>query len=141
LTRSCGVTKNESGVKFLAVALSLAIEAAAVTAPLRHAHTDAHPTDHHPGRTVHMHWAGHGQDHHGSGSPAIAETDHDRPVFLRVLVAVARTGLPAAGLTLDVFALPIPVEQRTYRAVEVVHSHGPPLCRTRSPRAPPAFLS
>ena len=44
--------------KALAIVLLLAVQGAALGAPLAHAHPDDHETDHHRGRAVHVHWAG-----------------------------------------------------------------------------------
>jgi hypothetical protein len=137
-----GVTNNEKVVrKVIAVALSLAVQVAALSAPLVHAHPDDHATEHHDGRTVHTHWAGHAQSHHSSAAPDLETSDHDRAVFLDAFVAVAASSLPAHGLTHVLFELPVPPERAAHRVVEIVRSHDPPFFRSLSSRAPPAFLS
>lgn len=125
----------------MAIALSLSVQAAGLSAPFVHAHPDDHATAHHGGRAVHTHWAGHAQPHHAPDVPALVTDDHDRAVFLNAFVAVAASVFPAPGVTPGVFALPVPAERGAHRAVEVVHSHDPPPFRSLSSRAPPAFLS
>lgn len=127
--------------KALAVAVSVAIQLSALSAPLLHVHPDSQTTDHHRGRTVHSHWVEHHPAESVPGTPAIEEADHDRAVFLNVFVARAGSWLPAPGLSLDVFALPAPAERRSSRAIDVVRSHDPPGGRTAPSRAPPTFLS
>lgn len=127
--------------KVIAVALSLAVQAAALSAPFVHAHPDDHATEHHGARAVHTHWAGHAQSHHSSDATALGTDDHDRAVFLNAFVSVAPSALPALGVTHGVFALPVPAERAAHRGVEITHSHDPPFFRSLSSRAPPALLS
>ena len=127
--------------KALAVALALSIQTAAVTAPLVHAHPEEQATDHHHGRMVHMHWAGHDQGHRASGAPQLEAADHDRAVSITAIVAVSGSWFPAPSLTRGVFALFRPAEAGPYRAVQVVRSHDPPRCQSLSSRAPPSLLS
>lgn len=137
-----GLTNNESIVrKAIAVALSLAVQAAALSAPLVHAHPDDYETGHHTGRTVHTHWAGHATSHHPSDAPALEADDHDRAVFLNAFVAVAAAWFSAPGMTPAVCELAVPAERRAHRTADVVRSHDPPLIRSLSSRAPPALLS
>jgi hypothetical protein len=124
----------------LAVTLSLAFQAAVLSAPLVHAHPDDHPTDHHGGRAVHSHWAGHSRHHHSPATPGLESTDPDRAVFLAFAAVPARS-LPALGVTHGFFALQAPAERAAHRVVEFVHGHDPPSLRSLPPRAPPAFLS
>jgi hypothetical protein len=136
-----GVTNNENTVrKVIAVALSLAVQAAALSAPLVHAHPDDHATAHHEARAVHTHWSGHAHSHPSSDAPAIGTGDHDRAVFLNAFVAVAASPLPAVGPT-HVFELSVPAEETAHRRLDVVRSHDPPVVRSSSSRAPPDFLS
>jgi hypothetical protein len=123
-----------------AVALAIAVQAAGLSAPLTHAHPDEHTTEHHGGRTVHSHWAGHAQSH-SSETLALEPTDHDRALFLNAFVAVATSSLSTPGLTHDSFELAVPPERAAHQVVETVRSHDPPSIASLSPRAPPAFLS
>lgn len=137
-----GVTNNENVVrKVIALALSLAVQAAALSAPLVHAHPEDHDTDHHRAREVHTHWAGHGSSHDSPDGPTFDAAEHDRAVFLNAFVAVPRTPSSAPALTLTAFALPVPAERPAHRGIEVVRSHDPPPIRSLPARAPPAFLS
>jgi hypothetical protein len=125
----------------IAVTLSLAFQAAVLSAPLVHAHPDDRATDHHGGRAVHSHWAGHAWPHHAPGTPALESTDPDRAVFLSALAAVPTRSLPALGVTHGFFTLQAPAERAPHRVVEFVHGHDPPSLRSLPPRAPPAFQS
>jgi hypothetical protein len=127
--------------KVIAVVLALAVQAAALYGPLVHAHLDDHATEHHNGRVIHTHWADHAQSHHSSDALALEADNHDGAVFLNAFVAVAASSLPTLGPALGVFELPAPVERRAHRSVVIVHGHDPPLFRSLSSRAPPAFLS
>jgi hypothetical protein len=129
--------------KVIAVALSVLVQGAALTAPLVHAHPDDHATAHHTGRTVHTHWGGHGHTHplQHSNAPALDHPDDDRPLFLNVWVAVSVV-IPAAPVTIQASSdLPVPRERAPHRSFDVVRSHDPPAVIRLSPRAPPAFLS
>ena len=127
--------------KVIALALALAIQAAAVTAPLVHAHPDDHATDHHGGRAIHSHWAGHAETAHHPDSPAVETEDHDRALSLGAFVAEAVSTWPAPAPIVASFALPVPAERRAHRRIEVVRSHDPPGVRSLPSRAPPACLS
>lgn len=136
------VTNNDSIVrKVIAVALSLAVQAAALSAPLVHAHPDDHATEHHGGGAVHTHWAGHAESHHASDAPALGTADDDRAVFLNAFVAVTVSSLPAPGVTPDVLELPVPSERAAHPSVDIAHSHDPPFFSSLPSRAPPSFLS
>ena len=124
------------------LALSVALQAAALTAPLVHEHPDDDATDHHRGRTVHSHWTGHQHDDsHTARGPALSEADHDRAVFLNSFVAVREVRAPAPALSFETVELSAPAERRPYRAIEVVRSHDPPIGASLSCRAPPSPLS
>ena len=127
--------------RMIAVALSLAFQAAVLSAPLVHAHPDEHATDHHGGRAVHSHWAGHTRHQRSSPNPGIESTDHDRAVFLSAFAAVPARSLPALGVSHGFFVLPAPAERAAHRVIDIVHGHDPPSLRSLPPRAPPAFLS
>lgn len=127
--------------KVIAIGLSLAVQAAALSAPLVHAHPDDHATEHHGGRAVHTHWAGHTHSTYPSDAPAVATDDDDRAVFLNVFVAVASSMVPDLGITSGVYQVPTPGERAAHRGVDSSHSHDPPLITSLSSRAPPALLS
>lgn len=136
------VTNNESSVRrVVAIALALAVQGAALTSPLVHAHPDEHATGHHAGREVHTHWAGHDQSHHSPDAPAFDRADQDRAVFLNTFVAVAVPAFPAPVLTPAVIELPVPAERAAHQAIDITHGHDPPYSRSLPSRAPPAFLS
>jgi hypothetical protein len=128
--------------KALALALSVAVQGAAVGAPLAHAHPDDHATDHHHGRAVHVHWAAHTHSPHPADVPVLDDDDHDRAVFVNTFVCVAASAMPAGAVPHQTFKLLIPAESTTHRPVEVTHGHDPPYCSSLPSRAPPAsFLS
>ena len=127
--------------KVVAIALSLAVQGAALTAPFVHAHLDDHGTAHHAARTVHSHWGGHPHAAHHSDAPAIESGDQDRAVFINAFVAVTASVFSVPALVHGVFALPTPAEMAAHRGVEVVRSHDPPRLGNLPSRAPPAFLS
>jgi hypothetical protein len=125
----------------IALALSLAIPAGAVTIPLAHAHPDDHATAHHSGGAAHTHWRAHPQSHRSQVAAALRADDDNRAVFLNTFVAVAPSALPVPGITPGAFPVVVPAERPGYRAAEVTRSHDPPYFRTLPSRAPPAFLS
>ena len=128
--------------KALALALSVAVQGAAEGAPLAHAHPDDHATDHHHGRAVHVHWAGHAHSHRPVGVPVLDDDGHDRAVFVNTFVCVAASAMPAGAAPHQTFELPIPAETPVHRPVDVTHGHDPPYCSSLPSRAPPAsFLS
>jgi len=127
--------------RVIAIALSLAVQAAALSAPLVHAHPDDHATEHHGAGEVHSHWAGHHHPQDSSHSPALDATDHDRAVFLNAFVAVAASSFPGQAVTLGAFELPAPRERAPHRVIEIANGHDPPCLRSLSSRAPPSFLS
>lgn len=126
--------------KVTAVALSLAFQAAALGAPLVHAHPDRHATEHHEGGAVHVHWAGHAPSHDRSGAPAVGTDDRDRAVFLDAFLAVTASAFPLAAVSPAAFELVVPPERAAHRVIEVVRSHDPPDFRSRPARAPPLFF-
>ena len=126
--------------KVIAIALSLAVQAAALSAPLVHLHPDDQATEHHGAREVHTHWAGHAPSHHSSDA-ALDTADHDRAVFLNAFVAVAASLLPAPAVTHGVFELPVPRDSAPHRGVEIAHGHDPPFFSSLPSRAPPSLPS
>lgn len=128
--------------KVLAVALSLALPAASLSAPFVHAHPDDHATAHHDGHAVHVHLAGHhSPPHHPATGQTVEDDDHDRAVYVNAFVAVAAAVFSAPEFVVISFDLPVPTEQAAHRPVDVVHSHDPPSLRSLSSRAPPLSLS
>ena len=127
--------------KIVALALVLALQGAGLSAPLVHAHPDEHDTDHHHGRQVHTHWAGHASSHAPSDGPSLDTADADRALFLHAFVALPRTLSSAPGVTLAAFVFPVPAERPAHRGIDVVRSHDPPPLRSRPARAPPTLLS
>lgn len=128
------------------VLLLVAFEASALTMPFVHAHPDEHATEHHAAHAVHSHFATHAVSHTHSVRPVIGDDpvlsdDDDRPVYLQLFVAVRAQPVPVGGSALTVFDLPMPAETPALSSVPVVHGHDPPISRSISPRAPPAFLS
>jgi hypothetical protein len=125
----------------LAVALSVALQAAGLSAPLVHAHPDEHVTEHHSGRAVHTHWDGHTATHHTSDDPAVRAADHDRAVFFNAFVAVSVSTLPTQAVVPVVGQLPVPAERSAQSTIEITNGHDPPFYRSLSSRAPPTLLS
>jgi hypothetical protein len=141
---ACAVVANNQRVfrRLTAVALALLVPIGAVTVPLLHVHLDVHDTDHHQGRAMHGHIAGH--EHR---VPAVAhrtgieEPGDERTLTPTLFVAVSSTAfaLPAVTPARLVLA-PLP-ERAAHLILHVAHGHDPPLSRSISPRAPPASLS
>ena len=127
--------------RVIAVALSFATLVAGIGAPLVHAHPDDETTDHHDGRAVHAHWDRHTPVDHSADTPVVDERDRDRAVSVAVFVAVASSLPQTEALTHRSFELPVPEERAPHRTFDLVRSHDPPCIRSRSSRAPPAFLS
>jgi hypothetical protein len=142
LTQSVSVTNNDHTVrKIVAVALSVAIQVAALSAPLLHAHSDDGNSDHHRGRSIHSHWSAHPLVHHESDRSIITETDNDQAIALNTFVAESTCSLHVPADVDAIAAVPVPVERPAHRAAETVRGHDPPLLKSRPSRAPPAFLS
>jgi hypothetical protein len=128
--------------KALAISLSLAIQVAALSAPLVHAHPDEHATAHHDGKTVHTHWGGHEhKSDHRDGPALTAQDDQNRAVSVTMLVAVTSVATRIVAVTEAPFLPPAPMELAAHRSVEVTHGHDPPTLPALQPRAPPALLS
>ena len=124
------------------IGLSMAVQLATLSAPLVHVHPDDHATDHHRAHEVHAHF-----ERHAVPARPADETivDHpeasDRAVFLRLFVGVATAEFDLPAAVPACFALTPPGEGRSMRALYGFHGHDPPFIRSRSSRAPPAFLS
>lgn len=125
--------------KVIAVALSLAVQAAALSAPLVHAHPDDHATEHHGAREIHAHRADHAHFDRASDGPVLDAADHDRAVFLNAFIAVAASLMPAHAVTRGVFNVPVPAERAPHRVIPIAHSHDPPFLPSLSSRPPPAL--
>ena len=136
------VTNNTCIVrKVVALALSVAIQAAGLSAPFVHAHPDDHDTDHHAGRAVHTHWASHGHAHHAADTPAFESVDEDRAVFLNAFVAVTVLAMASPVVVSVAVELSVPPERAAHRVIEIEPGHDPPARRSLASRAPPVFLS
>jgi hypothetical protein len=130
------------GRTLTALGVAVAMQTAAICAPLVHAHLDDHPTDHHDARGVHAHLGGHAHAPLGDNhDPAFQENAGEDAIFLNLFVAVA-------GLSIDVpvgitpcVSLQVPDETPARLPVLVVHGHDPPFIASVPARAPPSFLS
>ena len=127
--------------KALAISLSLAMQVAALSAPLVHAHPDTHATAHHDGNAVHRHWSGHQHNTEHRDGPGFSGQDEDRAVFMKVFVAVTAPATRVAAVTEAPFVLAVPMELAAPCNVEVAHGHDPPSLHSLPSRAPPAPLS
>ena len=143
MTRSRRLTNNAPVPrKLVAVGLSMAVLLATQSAPLVHAHPDGHATDHHRAYEVHAHFERHAIPARPADESVVDHPDaDDRAVFIRLFVGVAIAGFDLPATTPPLFELAPPSEGRSLRALYGFHGHDPPLGRSRSPRAPPAFLS
>jgi hypothetical protein len=121
-----------------AFVLVLAVQVAALAAPLVHVHLEAHDGDHHGARAIHTHWDGHASSHHHpAGTPAVAAADDDRPFFLDVFTAVTATSGPLPALVAAGFVVAVPSEAKAFRTIDRVRIHDPPTARPAASRAPP----
>ena len=143
LTRSRRLTNNAYVPrKFVAVALSMAVQLATLSAPLVHVHPDDHATAHHRAHEVHAHLERHPTASRAADESAVDHPDDDdRAVFVHVFVGVVTAGFDLPGVVPAFLVLPQPGERPSLRALYGVHGHDPPFLRSLSPRAPPAFLS
>jgi hypothetical protein len=120
----------------------VAVEGAALYAPLVHAHLDDHDAHHYGERVVHAHFAGHT---HGAtrspGGPALREDKTEQVFFLQLFVAVASVFFEAPASVARFFELSPPREISAHLPLLVVHGHDPPCLAFLPPRAPPIFLS
>jgi hypothetical protein len=128
--------------KVIAIALSLAVQAALLAAPFVHAHPDDHRTTHHSGRAVHAHWERHAEvPPQPDGAATFGTGDHDRAVFLTWFVAVATQHAAVPIAAQPMFDLPLPEGRAPKHGIEVSHGHDPPFSASLPSRAPPASLS
>lgn len=129
--------------KLIAVGLSVAVQAAALGAPLVHAHLGGHESDHHHGRqAVHAHLFGHPSTHqHPAARRSLDDNDAERTVYLQLFVAVGVASFELPPAVVSSFDLSVPVTAAPRAQLHVVHGHDPPSGKSLSSRAPPAFLS
>jgi len=128
--------------KLIAVGLSVAVQAAALGAPLVHAHLGGHESSHHHGRqAVHAHFSGHSSSHHHSGARSLDDNDAERTVFLQLFVAVSAPSFHLPAALVSSFDLIVPAAVAPRDLLQVVHGHDPPVARSRPSRAPPSSLS
>jgi len=129
----------------VAVSSAVALQLAALGAPLLHAHVDEHDHDHHGAARVHAHLGGHATVHHArhhDDDPAIDEDESsERATGVQLFVAVEPSPFSPPSLPQARYALPVPLESIMRRPPAVAHSHDPPLAGTAASRAPPSFLS
>ena len=127
--------------KLIAVGLSATVQAAALGAPLVHAHLGAHESDHHQGaQTVHAHFSAHASSHHSEGRN-LDDNDAERTVFLQLFIAVSAPLFHVTPALVAAFDLIVPVAAPPRDLLQVVHGHDPPLAGSGPSRAPPARLS
>ena len=132
------VTKNQAVIRaVVATSLTLALQLAAIWAPLVHLHPDDH-ADHHGAPPIHAHFSGHAGTAVPSGQAELAQDDDERAVFLQLFVAVAATTFPAIAAPASLFTVVPAIETSAHPPVDVVHGHDPPFMRSLPSRAPPA---
>jgi hypothetical protein len=120
----------------------MSVQLAALSAPLVHAHPDGDATDHHRAHEIHAHFERHAPRSRPADESSVDHPeDNDRAVFVRLFVGVATAGFDFPAAVPASFELPRPSERRSLRALYGFHGHDPPSVRSRSPRAPPTFLS
>jgi hypothetical protein len=139
-----GVVTNNADVprRLAAVGLSLAVLLATQSAPLVHTHPDDDATDHHHAFEVHAHYEGHPTAARPLDESVVDHPDdNDRAVFVRLFVGVVTAGFDLPAAVPALFDVSKPGERRSLRALYGFHGHDPPPVPSRSPRAPPAFLS
>ena len=131
------------GRRLLALSLTVAIQAAALSAPLVHAHVDDHHDDHHAGARIHAHAGGHGASHHdGTEAPALREQESPEQAVAIPMFVATETAAPIQPSIIQApFLLTAAAVSLMRRAPHDVRSHGPPGVTIRSPRAPPLHLS
>ena len=127
------------GRRILALSLTIAIQAAALSAPLVHAHVDDHHDDHHAGARIHAHAGGHGSPHrHDPPGPAVhAEESPERTIAMPAFVAAQTDASIQPSIADTPFLMTAVAASLMRRGPDDVRSHGPPPLAVRSPRAPP----
>ena len=127
----------------VAVSSVVALQLAALGAPLLHAHFDDDHDGHHGASRVHAHLGGHAT-HHAThhDTPTLDESEEtERATRLQLFVAVEPVALLAPALPQSRYALPAPLESMMRRPPAVAHSHDPPGVRPAASRAPPSLPS
>ena len=121
----------------------MALQLAALGAPLLHAHLDDDQDGHHRAARVHAHLGGHATHHTTPGeTPALDENGGgERATGLQLFVAVEPAPLLIPALPESRYAVPAPLESMMRRPPAVAHGHDPPGVRPAASRAPPAFPS
>lgn len=124
----------------MAVSSVVALQLAALGAPLLHAHFDDDHDGHHAAARVHAHLGGHATHRASHGdTPALDESERaERAAGLQLFVAVEPVPLLIPVLPPSRYALPAPLESMMRRPPAVAHSHDPPGVRPAASRAPPA---
>jgi hypothetical protein len=127
----------------VAVSLAVALQLAALGAPLLHAHRhDGHHGRH--GAYVHAHVGGHTRADPGAHHDdplALDDVDRDRATWLQLFVAVKSVPFSIPALPHPRYAVPAPLESIMRKPPAVVHSHDPPGGRPAALRGPPAIPS
>jgi hypothetical protein len=125
-----------------AAALALLVPMGAAAAPMLHVHLDDYDTDHHHGRALHGHLAGH--EHHAPAAAATARLEsHDdgRTLTPSLFVAVTPASFTLPAIVPERFVVAPPTVRAAHLLLQVTHGHDPPLAAAIAPRAPPARLS
>jgi hypothetical protein len=128
--------------KLIAVGLTVAVQVAALGAPLVHAHVGGHESEHHHGRqAVHAHLPGHASHaashQHRASRRSFHDNDAERTVYLQLFVAVGAASFELPPAVATSFALTVPIATAPRDLLRVVHGHDPPARRSLSSRAPP----
>ena len=128
--------------RLIAIGLSAAVHAAALSAPLVHAHVGGHESDPHHGRgALHAHLPGHpshAASHPHRASPrSLADNDAERTVYLQLFVAVGAASFELPPAVASSYELPVPIAPSPRDLLRVVHGLDPPAGRSLSSRAPP----
>ena len=124
----------------VAVSLIVALQLAALGAPLLHAHLDDDHDGHHDAARVHAHLGGHAT-HRAThrDTPALDENEGaERATGLQLFVAVEPVPFLIPALPQSRYALAAPLQSMMRRPPAVAHSHDPPGIRPTASRAPPS---
>jgi hypothetical protein len=133
-------TIDDVSRKLVALALSLAVQTAALIGPFVHAHVSAVPTSHHgQPNVVHAHLNGHQHAALPAGSRELGADEDERPIWLQLFVATAPSADSLPGIVNSSYEMPLPNERPLARTTLVVRSHDPPTVRSLPPRAPPSL--
>ena len=129
------------GRRLVALGLTFALQAAALFAPLVHAHVGGGHHDHHGAGRIHAHADGHGSHRHPAAGAAIhgEEVPAGLVIRLPLFVAVQGDASVVPVVAEAVFQLPEAAESLMRQRPQVVRSHGPPPTDRTGSRAPPAL--